>query len=136
MRTVWPGGFPKRRITAMFGGSIYACADPDRDSTRQHLWMLAGGPASNLLCAAAFLLIAQTLSRDDSRQLVQAFAYLNFCTGLVNLVPSAMPYESDGRQIGKWIVGPDHNDPGLVLNRLAGMAMHGLPRAAMRAQGI
>lgn len=127
MRTVWPGGPTKRGVTAMLGGSIHACADPDRDSVRQHLWMLVGGPGSNFLCAAALLLFAQMLSSDDSRQVVQAFAYLNFSAGFVNLVPSAMPYESDGRQIWKWMVGQDQNEPGLVLNNLAGMAMHGIP---------
>lgn len=127
MRTVWPRGSAKRTLTAMLGGTIYACPDPDRDSARQHLWMLAGGPAANLFCAAALLSVAQAVSDDDFRQLVQAFAYLNFATSLVNLVPSAMPYASDGHQIRNWIVGPDQDDAGLILNRLAGMSMHGLP---------
>lgn len=127
MRTVWPRGPAKRALTAMLGGTIYACADPNRDSARQHLWMLAGGPAANLFCAAVLLSVAQAVSDDDVRQLVQAFAYLNFATSLVNLVPSAMPYVSDGHQIRNWIVGPDQNDAGLILNRLAGMSMHGLP---------
>lgn len=127
IRIAWPKGPAWYVLPSMLGGALCACPDPAHPSRRQYLCMLAGGPAANFVCAAALWMSAQTLPTEGRTQLVQAFAYLNFASGLINLVPSTLPCESDGRQLLNWLMGPDLNEPGMLLNRLAGMSMHGLP---------
>jgi hypothetical protein len=89
-------------------GIAFAVPSFDRDVTRQMIAFAAGGPLSNLACAAGVFIFAP-LSHghpvDAVHVAVVAFGVQSLAIGLINLLPVGNGHVTDGAIIAAWKKG-------------------------------
>jgi hypothetical protein len=118
------------------GGYVIAVHTPNQPWRSAQLRLVAMGPLTNLLFAAACALLAALLypAATSLTAYLLAFAAINLGIGLANLVPTARHYHSDGAQLLAWwgkpdVAGPEYAYPRLLALSTAGVAAADLPPA-------
>lgn len=106
-------------------GYVQAYPDPVAAVRPAMLCMIAGGPVANLVAALLAVLLARYV--DVEREgLIHAFALINCVMGIVNLMPMARGWASDGLLLYLWgWRSPDEQSSSLAHLRLMSLSAFG-----------
>ena len=113
-----------RRLSGI-SGYVFASPSPSRPMRPQVVALVAGGPAANLVVAAACGLVGWLGFPGSEGRLLLAFATLNAGFGVVNLIPHQTPMPSDGLSLYTWLRGVDETSPELAYTRVVAQAIAG-----------
>lgn len=107
-----------RQRTPGIAGYVFAAASLSRPMRPQMIAMIAGGPAANLLIAAACGIAGWFVFPGPGGHLLLACTTINAGFAAINLVPRQIPLPSDGLLLYTWLRGVDEGAPDFAATRL------------------
>jgi len=119
----WKMRMCRPQVRTRASGYVVAIPNFSRSVRRQFVFFALGGPAANITATVVFSVLGAWALSSDISAILFAFAMLNFCYALANLIPNAR-IGSDGYIVIKNLFG-EIDEASLTISKLLWLSYEG-----------